>query len=690
MSSRKALKTIRVVLVGQPNVGKSSLFNVLSGKTSRVSNWAGTTVEIKTGKIRYKDYVIELVDIPGIYSLTPSTVEERVAREYILREKADVYVVLVDTLSIERSLLLAVEILELKDSVIVALTKYDIAHRYGIHINAEGISKRLGVPVIPLSAYTGEGLQDLLETIIKTYKNKHQHKLLINYGELEETISRFRKCGEIVKNYLKIDVDARWVTIKLIEGDEEFLRILEEVDQNCYSEITSFRESYRKARGRYPEDDILDARRRVVQQVLEGNVVRADVAHLTMLSKIDKVFMRPILGPLVSLLMLSLIICSALIINMGFPANVILYIAGFRTLAESVEKFSISGILSTAFDYLASYLSNIIHYYYLGNLVGGIVKSMGAVLSLAPLVFTMAVILAIFEDSGLGARMAVALHSLMSKFGLSGRSIYPIMIGFGCNVPAVLASRTAIEYFERKQIALSVPLVPCQARLLVLLYMLTVLANLDPVTLFLSVSLVIGMGVTLCLLTSLMLRRMFKIRESPELLLEIPPIHAPKLRVVWWISWSTTKHFLEKAGTVIFISCFIIWMLLHYGPAGYVSDVSRSLAAQLGQIVGVLFHYLYDVPHSVVWKLGLSTIAGMIAKENIIAVLQLIGLKGLSVPQLLAFTMFTMLYMPCIPTMVAICREVGTRHAVAVTLYMFALAVVVTFLVYMFLSMKFI
>ncbi len=687
MSNRKDLRIIRVVLVGQPNVGKSSLFNVLSGKTSRVSNWAGTTVEIKTGKIRYKDYIIELVDIPGTYSLTPSSVEERVAREYIIREKADIYVVLVDTLSIERSLLLAVELLELRDNVIIALTKYDIAHRYGIHINVEGISKRIGVPVIPLSAYTGEGLQDLLETIVKFSKHRRGNILTIDYGDLENVIARFRRCGEELVKYLKVDVNPRWVTIKLLEGDEEFLRILEEVSYECYREIVDFREDYRRRRGRYPEDDFLEIRRRVVDQILEGNIVKAKVTDRVALGLIDKIFMSPILGPVVSILFLSLIICSALIINMGFPANVVLYLAGLKNLAELIEKFSISGMLSTFFDYIANSIGSIVHYYYIGDLLSGIIRSLGAVISLAPLVFTMSVILAIFEDSGLGARMAVALHSIMSRFGLSGRSIYPIMIGFGCNVPAVLASRTAIEYHERRQIALSVPLIPCQARLLVLLYLLTMFTHLDPLTLLLCVIFVIGLGVSLCLLTSLALRRMFKVKDSPELLLEIPPIHAPKLRVIWWISWSTTKHFLEKAGTVIFASCLIIWILLHYGFVGYVTEVSKSIAAYVGGIVGRIFEYLYNVPQIYAWKLGLATIAGMIAKENIIAVLNLIGLKGLDTLQVISFTIFTMLYMPCIPTLVTICREVGTKHALAITLYMFALAIVITYGVYLMLKM---
>ncbi len=686
MSSRKDLKTIRVVLVGQPNVGKSSLFNVLSGKTTRVSNWAGTTVEIKTGKLKYRDYTIELVDIPGTYSLTPSSLEERVAREYIIKERADIYVVLVDTLTIERSLLLAIELLELRGNVIIALTKYDIAHKYGIHINVEGLSRKLGVPVVAISAYTGEGIEDLLNTIVKMYKNRSFNILVINYGELEKYIQKFQPCGEKVREILKSDVNVRWITLKLVEGDEEFLRILEEVDYECYSEIVRFREEFKKKNGRYPEDIILEFRRKIVEKVLEGNVVKAKVSESIFLSKIDRLFMRPIVGPILSILLLSLIICSALIINMGFPANVIFYILGFRKIAELVENYSISGILSEVFDYLAHYASSLVTDAFVRNLLCGVIESLGAVISLAPLVFIMAVILAVFEDSGLGARMAVALHSVMSKFGLSGRSIYPIMIGFGCNVPAVLASRTAIEYYERKQIALSVPLIPCQARFLVLLYILTVIAHLDPLLLLVSVFSIISIGVILCLLTSLFLRKIFKVGDSPELLLEIPPIHSPKLRVVWWISWSTTKHFLEKAGTVIFLSCLIIWLLLHYGPTGYVANLSGSYAAYLGDLLGRFFEYLYNIPHIYSWKLGLATIAGMIAKENIIAVLDLIGIGNISISQIIAFTIFTMLYMPCISTLAVLCREVGIKYALLITVYMLVLAIVISYISYMILK----
>ncbi len=678
---RRYSNIIKVILVGQPNVGKSSLFNILSGKSVRVSNWAGTTVEIKSGKIVKDGLVIEIVDIPGTYSLTPTTLEERVAREYILKESADIYVVLVDVLTIERSLMLAIELLELKPNVIIALTKCDIAHKYGIHVNYEGLSKKLGVPVIPISAYTGEGIEELLRTITR-YTYSRGQVLKINYEELEKYFKILDRCGEHILKILNIDVDKRWIILKLLEGDDELLRILEESDLECFKDVKNVREEFYKMFGKYPEDYIYEIRSRYLRNVLEGNIVRTRV-EIGKLSKIDRLFTHSILGPIISLLILTSSIFTALIINMGFPLNILFYALGFSNIANIVENYSISGILDRAFDLLGSYLSSLTSNVVLSRAIYGIVSSVGAVLSLAPLVFIMSAVLAILEDSGIGARMAISMHSLLSRFGLSGRSIYPILVGFGCNVPAVLSSRTAIDHFERVQIAMTVPFIPCQARMIILLYMATMFIMFKPVELFSFILLTICIGVLLTLISSLMFRRvLYRLRTGPELLLEIPPLHRPKLRVVWWISWSTTKHFLEKAGTVIFISCLIIWTMLHYGPTGFTMNISQSYAAIFGKYLGYIFEKILNISQTCAWKLGLATIAGIVAKENIIAILSILGNLKLSKIQMIAFTIFTMLYMPCIPTIIAIAKEVGIRKAIITTIYMFTIAILISYLTY--------
>ena len=658
------------MLIGQPNVGKSTLFNILSRAHVRVSNWPGTTVEVKRSYITYRNYTIELIDLPGTYSLTPTSTEEKVTRTAILTEEADVYLVLVDSTTIERSLLLALEVLEMCTNVIIVLTKYDMLHKLGIHINLTGLERKLHTPIVPVSAHTKEGIQRLLDTIVEVYeKGRQEYRFRLSYGKLDRYIEQVEKI--LSDRNVKIGkICPRWIALKLLERDYDIIELVREIaGEEICKQIEKIYEEAVKDVGKNIEEYVLEVRRDFVRNLTRECVVRVEIRHSKLVENIDKIFMHPVLGGILSIIVLSAAVFSAFMINMGFPLNVILALLGHETAARIFEEYSLSGLLDKAFTLLANYV-----YYSLKSfsvplaqlLAYGIIGSVGAVLSFLPLIFLVSIILAVIEDSGLGARMAVALHTLFSKIGLSGRAVYPTLVAFGCNVPAVLATRIAITQEERTPLALAVTFIPCQARLVVLMFIAGALAPPDPVS---KTMVVVGTLLTTMIiycLTARLVSRLVTKTESSELVLEIPPLHSPNLRVVWWISWDIVKHFLIRAGTIILASSIALWALLHYGPAGYVTSVEESFAAALGHAVAPLVTAVLGISRIIAWKVGLALLYGLVAKENIVATLVStgLGLERLTLGQAMAFAILTLTYVPCLPTMVTLFKELRNAKLV--------------------------
>ncbi len=658
------------MLIGQPNVGKSTLFNILSGAHVRVSNWPGTTVEIKRSYIAYRGHTIELIDLPGIYSLTPTSTEERVTRTAILTEDADVYLVLVDSTTIERSLLLALEVLEMCTNVVIVLTKYDMLHKLGIHISLAGLERRLHAPVVPVSARTREGIQRLLDTIVEVHeRGQTEHKFRISYGKLDKYLDKIERI--LLERNVRIGkVCPRWIALKILEKDYEILELVHEIagEEVCKIIERICEEAVREI-GRSVEEYVLEVKRDFIKNLTKECVVHVEIRQSRLVESIDRVFMHPVLGGTLSLLVLSVAIFSAFVINMGFPLNVILALLGHEAAASLLEEYSLSGLLDKAFNLLANYVYSSLSPVSapLAQLLAyGIIGSVGAVLSFLPLILLVSVILAVIEDSGLGARMAVALHTLFSKIGLSGRAVYPTLVAFGCNVPAILATRIAITQEERIPLALAVTFIPCQARLVVLMFIAGALAPPDPVS---KTAVVVGTLIATMIIYSLTARLMSRVvsrMESSELVLEIPPLHSPSLRVVWWISWDIVKHFLIRAGTIILASSIILWILLHYGPSGYVASIDKSFATVLGHAIAPFVTTVLGVSEASAWKVGLALLYGLIAKENIVATLAStgLGLERLPLAQAMAFAILTLTYVPCLPTIVTLARELRNAKLV--------------------------
>jgi len=685
-----------VALAGQPNVGKSTLFTRITGEIAHVGNFPGTTVEISVGIARLDGESVCVIDLPGTYGLSASSEEERVARKILLSGIPQVTVVIVDGTNLERTLYLAVQILEMFPRVVIALNKWDVLHKKGIHVNIERLAKYLGAPVVPVSAITGEGIQNLLAEVIKEMNRIPRKPIEVDYGDLEKFISEIEMVIDGVQLYPSIS--KRWLAISILEGDEDVLRDLEQKDPDRCLRALEIASRARQELATSLPDLIAKSRYAFIERVVKECVVKVSVSEETF-SALDRVFLNPVLGSALSVVLLAAIFFAVFSINTGYPVTILLEHVGAKEAAEAIESYSLSGLVGSAFQELSSLVSK-----YLEPLCGaacsnliayGVIGGVGVVVSFLPLVFTIMVVLAALEDSGLGPRMASALHNLFSVFGLSGRAVYPMLTAFGCNVPAVLASRAAIDPIERVEIAMSVAFIPCQARLVVLAAFVTFIFSSSPALQAIAMVSVLLGGVALYLLTAKLIRVLHRAPPAPELLLEIPPIHRPSLRVVWWNSWEQTKHFLKKAGLLIFALSVVSWILLHFGPKGYVgSAIELSFAAYLGRAIAPLFSAIYGLAPSSAWKMGFAAIVGFFAKEGILAVFAQLGRGnvaaaiGMGPTQSFAALLFFMYYLPCIATAVVMYQELkSVKKTFAAVVYMISVALAISALAYAFLKL---
>lgn len=679
---------IVVAVVGQPSTGKSTFFTYVTGEVVRIASWPGTTVEQRVAMVEFEGRALCFVDLPGIYGLTPTSPEENVTKRYLMTGRADVVLVLVDPLTIERSIYLPIQVAEMRDRVVVAITKWDLVHKRGIHIDTETLSRRLGVPVVPISSITGEGIRELLSTIVKVAEEGGSPRVRVNYGPLERYVARL---SEHLRGVDTHGLPPRWVSLRLLEGDGEVRELVGVPEVLMLAD--ELREEFRKTFGRLPEDVAVFARYEYASEVLKGAVVRVKVGVSRLAETLDRLYLSPLVGPAASLLTLFVVFLAAFTVNIGFPLNVILSYVGLEEAAEVLETYSLSGLVSEAFSAFGEFVRSYLGDGWLAALVcDGIIGGLGTVLSFAPLVLVVSAAIAVLEDSGVGPRMVTSLHRFFSVFGLSGRSLYPLVVGFGCNVPAALQSRISIDDAERLEVLAAVPFVICQARLVVMMYFVQTLLPGRPLlqaTLMLTLYV---LSVVLYLLTAKLTRIALGAGEPPELVMEIPPLHRPSPRVVWWNSWLRTRHFLVKAGVLIFVLSLLSWASVSLGPSGPVEDPAESYAAILGSGIGRLVTSLYGVSEESAWKVGFALIYGTIAKEGLVtSVAQLSAVEereavevlGLTIPQMLSLLIFFMFYIPCIPTIAVVYQESGSaRFTLAVAAYQVTVALALSYLSY--------
>ncbi|MEM3926917.1 MAG: ferrous iron transport protein B [Desulfurococcaceae archaeon] len=664
------MRRLRVALAGQPNVGKSTLFNVLTKGHVLVVNWPGTTVELHEGRLIHNNCEIILVDLPGIYGLSYLTLEERIARRYIVEERPDVIVVLVDSLALDRTLHLAIEIMELSSNIIIAITKIDITHSKGIHVNYELMARKLGVPVIPLSAIKGIGIERLLHEIAR-FRIIRGEPLVIDYGVLNNTIEKMISMLKPVEHLFKYPL--RWIVVKFLEGDVEIESLLRNTVMDLYVDLTGLRENASRLVNEDLAAYIYKRRSAFIENLLRDVVVKTKLA-LTRESGLSKLFYKQYIGPLFSFIFLILVFSVAFFINTGYPLTALLESLGRDDLAELIHRYTLGGIVEKSLETLSEYLYSQFSETPLTRLVvEGVLGGVSALLLFIPLIAIVLLFLGIIEDSGLLPRIAVGIHGLTQWIGLSGHALLPVTVSLGCNVPGALSIRAIPNSLERFRLLMLIPFIPCQARLVVLLALSTfggiagvLLTPIAYITAFM----------VFIVLNYLLYRLSTKRGEETgvELLLEIPPLHRPHPRVLWWFTWSNLKHFIMKIGLLLVVFNVLTWLLANTTPQlNLANDVDESIAAHISRIFTPLLSPL-GIQGANAWIVVFALIMGFFAKEIFISTLLVVtksyGVKealmvlNITPASLVALGVFTVLYVPCVTTVLTIYNETRSLKTV--------------------------
>ncbi|WP_456326099.1 ferrous iron transport protein B [Palaeococcus sp. (in: euryarchaeotes)] len=653
-----------IALAGNPNVGKTTIFNALTGLRQHVGNWPGVTVEKKEGIMEYKGEEFLVVDLPGTYSLTAHAVDELVARNFILEGNADVIVDVVDASCLMRNLFLTMEILEMGvKNVVIALNKIDIAKKKGARFDIKKMEKVLGIPVIPTNAKSGQGLDELRRVM----KAAAEGKIVGNpispvYDEpIEREIEHVSKVLEgtpLVEKY-----NVRWLAIKLLTRDQEVIKlILRYLGQTKMDEILQHISEVEEYYKRSLDIVIANQKYEFIDKLMHRFVTHFGEVRETLSDQLDKILTHPVYG------IISLLAVFYALFKFVF------------TLGTPIQEW-----LGGVFDALGSSIAPHIEDEMLrGLIVDGMIGGVGAVLSFFPLVFLLFIAMAILEDSGYMARAATVMERIMRKFGLPGKSFIPMVLAFGCNVPAVMATRTLDNERDRILTMLINPLVPCSARMVVITFLAGAFFSAHQALVAVGIY---AISILLALLSALFLGKFLIKGEESPFVIELPDYLVPAWKSVIIHSWERSKEFLRKAGTVILAGAIAIWYLSNYpAPIGG----GLSYAEKLGEAVEP-FTKLMGLD----WRAAVSLIFGIIAKENVIATYGIIYgvgesevalatlMKNAMTPlQAFVLGLVTTLYLPCIATIGAIRAEGGNKWAAVAVIYNLALSSIVGILVY--------
>ncbi len=663
-----------IALAGNPNSGKTTIFNALTGSRQKVGNWPGVTVEKKEGKLSLNGEEITVVDLPGIYSLTASSIDEKIARDFLIKERPYLVVVVLDASNLERNLYLPIQLMELGVSkVILVFNMMDQVRAKGMEIDMDGLSKVLGVPIVGTIANRGVGIEKL-KAVIKDELEKEgifKKEPVFRYkGRLEDAIKELEEIlsdEEIFKN-----IPARWLSIKLLEGDIEYLSLLEK--SRSRERIESVVRGWRK---RIEEDIGYDLDTAIIEwryAFIEGLVhefvrKKLDLMEvLTLSDKIDRVVTNRFLGLPIFLLILWLMFKFTFDVGGIFADHIDAF---FGVLAERAGDLirSIGGP-----DMLASFISE------------GVIGGVGSVLVFLPNIFFLFLCIAIIEESGYMARGAFVMDRIMHALGLHGKSFIPMVIGFGCNVPAIMATRTLDNPKDRIVTILVNPLMSCSARLPIYILFAGALFSRHQGTVIFSLYL---LGILLAILMARIFKGIFFKGEPSPLIMELPPYHLPTWKAVFLSAWQRSKVFLFKAGTIILGTVIVIWFLASF-PRGVEYGSAQSFAGRIGQFLAPIFK-----PAGFgFWQAAVSLIFGILAKEVVVGTLgTLYGAEEEKLGTVIAkhftplsaysFMAMSLIYIPCAATIAVIKRETNSwRWTLFAVFYSLLLGWIVATLIY--------
>lgn len=592
MRSWEDKRVITVAVAGNPNSGKSTLINAIAGTRLHVGNWPGVTVEKKSAVFEHKGRKIKLVDLPGTYSLSPYTQEEIIARDYLVREKPDVIIDVVDATNLERNLYLTVQLLELGIPVIIALNIYDEAGKKGYKIDIKAIEKMLGVTVIPTIATKKSGLEDLLKAVTEIADNPalHNPKKLHYEDDIESAASAVE--AHIKNSYpqLAARYPLRWLSLKLMEGDEH---VREEIDlSGDLAFIEDLTAHLRKAHGEDIESIMADERYALASGLTREVLKKPELRRIEMTERIDKIVLNRFLGIPIFLAAMWLIFKFTFDISTPFADWIDAMTAGpFKRWAEAILAFI------HAPDWTVSLATD------------GIIAGVGFVIVFVPVIFAMMFFITFLEGSGYMARAAFVMDRAMHAIGLHGKSFIPMLLGFGCNVPAVYATRVLENPRDKALTSLLIPLMSCGARLPVYVVFIGAFFALNAGTVLWSLYV---MGIGLAILMGIIFKKTLFKGESPMFIMELPPYRMPSFRSLMIHTWEKGKHFLIKAGTYILAVSILVWFLLNL-PWG-VENKKDSLLGKAGQMIAPVFEPLGFGN----WEAASSLVSGLIAKEIVV------------------------------------------------------------------------
>ena len=671
-------RVINVGFIGNPNCGKTTLFNAYTGANLKVANWPGVTVEKKEGKTTYKGQEFKLIDLPGIYSLTSYTMEEKVSRECIMSDEVDVIVDVVDASSLERNLYLTLQLIELGKPVVLALNMMDVVEERGMEIDLHRLPEMLGIPAIPVSARKRSGLEILMHAVAhhndyakpgpfihhhpeKTgHRHDHHNEYAMVYDDVIEdkidaVIEKYRAKYPDMKNM-------RWHAIKALEQDQS---VLERYPADLEAIVDR---SYEK--------DIINEKYDFIEEVIEETLVnKSEKEERT--ERADRFMTGKWLGLPIFLLIMALVFFLTFAVGDWLKGY-------FETGLELFSGFVSNGLQAVGTSPLLESL-----------IVDGIISGVGGILTFLPNIFILFLALAFLEDSGYMARVAYVMDDIMGHLGLSGRAFLPMLLGFGCSVPAVMASRALEHKKDRLKTILVTPFMSCSARLPI--YVLFSSMFFGKYAMLACYSMYL-LGIVIAILTAYIISKIDGSKAEHALLIELPEYKAPNARTIAVYVWEKVKDYLTKAGTVIFFASIVMWLLLNVGPSGFVTDITESFGAVIGKAIVPFFKPL-GLGY---WQIVVALISGIAAKEVVVSSCSVLfgiqnittshgmdsfvaalGAMGFGAANAYALMVFCLLYVPCTATIATIHREVGsTKVTAGIVLFQLAVAWVVSFIAF--------
>lgn len=653
-----------IALVGNPNSGKTTLFNALTGSNQRVGNWPGVTVEKKEGSIKFKDKNYTIIDLPGTYSLGTFSEDEIVARDFILKGNPDIVINVIDATNIERNLYLTTQLLEIGVKVVIALNMIDEAKAKKIEIDIDSLSKKLKIPIVPTIASKKKGIEELISKTVELIDKNLNYKAEINYGEsIDKEIEKIKE--SLKGKDLGYPID--WLSIKILERDQYIITKLKE-DHNF--DISNLLKNIQNKEKDY-ELEIIDKRYEFINNITREVIKLPDTQIETTSDKIDKVITHKFLGLPIFALIMFIVFELTFVIGQDL-------LGGFVGRAIEILGMKVENLLFNinAPEWIISFFTQ------------GVIGGVGTVVEFVPLITVLYMLMGILEDSGYMARAAYIMDNIMRALGLQGKTFISMIIGFGCNVPGVMSTRTLENKRDRMIAILINPFMSCGARIpIYLLFISAFFPNNGGLVLFSMYFL----GILIALLMAKIFSKTLFKGESSYFIMELPPYRVPTARNVIRNMWDNVSEFLLRAGTTIFLVVTILWVLAVL-PVGVEPYSKGSILGKIGSIIAPIF-----IPAGYgTWQASVGLFSGIAAKEAVVAILGMVyagidegtelvkAIQSAFTPlSAVSFMVMSLLYTPCAATLGVIKKETGSYKWTAFSaLYSFAIGWIASVLVY--------